>query len=306
VILAHGLLVVDVAKGAGFMITTHAEPQSFALSGDESSLAVSDGSGRVTLWDTRKGALLRSFPLGGDPVALSPDGSTLVAGGQSLLAWDTRAGTELLHLPDTQAYDFGFADGGQEIVTASSTQVVTYDRSGKVKPGGGGAETGGTFATIVSPNGRFAASSAPDGHGLQVFEVHSWGPRQLVVIDACEEHVWPHFSQNGRLVFAKGGPRWVKGFEVGSFKPYASYHATGGRELAAFADDLTRVVVTRAGVDAAVVVVETKAEIKLEKAFGEEAGYSFSGDGRFIAGSAGKTVRVWDAKTAKVIHEIQG
>ncbi|MFO0760290.1 MAG: WD40 repeat domain-containing protein [Byssovorax sp.] len=303
---AKGLFVADLAKGKGFIVTTGAAPGGFSFSADGGKLAVSDGSGRTTLWDTVAGTLLRTFPLGGDPVALAPDGSSVAAGGDALAWWDASSGMELLHLTELQVFDLAFTDGGKELVTANSTQVTVYDRAGKQLPGGGGTDTGATFATVLSPTGRWVAASAPAGHGMQVLELHAWSARQLVNVDSCEEHVWPHFADSGRLLFAKGGNRWVKAFEVGTFKPYASYHAKVGQDVVAFADDLTHVVVTRPGADASLVTVETKAEIKLEKALGAEASFTFSADGRYLAGSAGKVVRVWDAKTGKLLHEING
>jgi hypothetical protein len=304
--LEKELLVLDLAKASGYSITTHAPAKAFSLSRDEAQIAVLDASNRVTLWDTRKGTLLRTFPLGAEPLVLSPDGRTLAAGGEGLVAWDTQTGDELVHLLDTQVFEIVFSDDGKELLTANSVQVTIYDRSGKTLPGGGSADTGATFATTLAPNGRWAAASAPAGHGMQVMDVRSFKPRQLVEISSCEEHVWPHFSPNGRLLFAMGGSRWVKGFEVGSFKPYASYHATPGRELVAFADDLTRVVVTRGGKGAVLVVVETKAEIPLEKGFTEDAAYAFSADARYLSGEAGKVLKLWEAKTGKLLYEITG
>jgi WD40 repeat protein len=195
------------------------------------------------------------------------------------------------------------------VVTGNNTQVAAFAIDGGAKlPGGGSGDTGGTFGIALSPDGRFAAASAPAGHGLQVFDVHAWSPRTLVVVPegACKEHVSPVFSPNGRFVFAWGGSRWVKGFEAGSWKPYASYHAPPGREVVAAAADLSRVVVTREdGRDAMLVNVGNGAETKLERAFAESATYAISDDGQHVAGTAGNVVRVWSAKTGRIEYEEQ-
>jgi WD40 repeat protein len=280
-------------------------------------LAVSESGGRVTLWDVGKGALRHTWSGGGSAMVFSPDGKRLaiaaasadilVAGG-SVAVRDTASGSEVARA-STDATPFGVAlgaNGEDLVVETNNTSVAVYSAAdGKKLGGGGSAETGATFGIALSPDGRWAAASAPAGHGLQVFDVHAWGPRTLVVVPegACLEHVAPEFSPNGRLVLAYGGQRWVKAFEAGTWKPYASYHAPPARELARAAPDVSRVVVTSAGGrDPAVVTVATNAEIKLERPL-EDASFAISADGLHVAASAGGAVRVWSAKTGRVEYD---
>ncbi len=212
-----------------------------------------------------------------------------------------------------------FGAGGKELVVVknnTSVEVYSADTGAKL-PGGGDAQTGATFGMTLSPDGRWAAAGAPDGHGLQVFEVHAWSARTLVVIATCREHVFPDFSPDGRFVFAYGGARWVKGFEVGTFKPYASYHAQEGRAVTGSAADLSRVVVAadtegkppppagarRAGRGPAVVTVGDNAETPLERPFGDDAYYYVSTDGALVAASEGASARVWSARTGRVTYD---
>jgi WD40 repeat protein len=136
-----------------------------------------------------------------------------------------------------------------------------------------------------------------------VFDVHAWGPRQLVTVNACEEHITPFFSSDGRRVFARGGTRWIKGFETGTWKPYASYHARAGEEVDTVADDLSRVAVTRGGADPGVVTVETGAVVKLARPLPEQTSYVMSPDGLLVAGAMDGVARVWSAKTGAVLYE---
>ena len=304
-----GIEIIDPANGAGFAIG-HASPEALALSEDGSLVAVS-GSDRVTLWNAATGALLHTFPIAARSLELSRDGKRLALGGDSLAAVrDTASGAEIMRAtPDFPAFGLAFGNGGKELViTGNNVAVAVYAiDTGKLLPGGGTAETTATFGLSLSPDGRWAAASAPAGHGLQVFDVHAWGPRTLVVLPegACREHIGPAFSPSGRFVFAYGGQRWVKGFEVGTWKPYASYHAPPGREIQSVAGDLSRVVVTRdEGRGAAVVNVSNTAETKLDRAL-ESGSYAISADGLTVAGVGGGAARAWSAKTGKVTFEEQ-
>jgi WD40 repeat protein len=302
------LEIVDVRTGAGFSLApiTDAHP---TLLTDETRLLVVEGS-RTTLWDVAKGVLLRTFPEPGPAFDVSPDGKQIALGSESrVTVRDLDSGTEIVHFDvDRSAFEIVFGAGGKELVVESNNTTVDVFSlpAGTKVPGGGGAETGATFGIALSPDGRYAAASAPAGHGLQLFEVHAWGPRTLVVVPegACQEHVAPWFSRDGKHLYASGGQRWVKGFEVGSFKPYGSYHAPPGKLVAATAQDLSRAVITmEEGKKPAVVNVGNGAETALEKALSGDASYSLSADGNFVGGSAGGVVRVWDAKTGKVVYE---
>src|SRR5205085_1701961 len=96
---------------------------SVALSPDGATLAACAAtvgnrySEPVRFWDTRSGTLQKELadqPHSARPIALSPDGSILAAGGKSIKLWDVRTGKLLRelfgHLKKTQALTFS-ADG---------------------------------------------------------------------------------------------------------------------------------------------------------------------------------------------------
>ncbi|MFT3769434.1 MAG: hypothetical protein QM820_28690 [Minicystis sp.] len=307
---ASGIEFVDAVTGAGFMVN-QASVEAFAFSADESLLAVSAG-GQVTLWDVAKGAVRHTWPGGGANLVFSADGTKLARAGESLLAvHDTATGKEIMRsTPDFNPFGLAFGANGKElVVTGNNIQVAVLSLdTGSPLPGGGGADTGATFGIALSPDGRWAAAGSPAGHGMEVFDVHAWAPRRIVVVPegACREHVSPAFSPNGKFVFAYGGQRWIKGFEAGSWKPYASYHAPPGRDIASAAADLSRVVVTREdGRGAVVVNVSNNAETSLERAFEDSPAYAMSADGLHVAGIAGGAARLWSARTGKVEYEEQ-
>jgi RNA polymerase sigma factor (sigma-70 family) len=129
------------AKTGRLLRTCKATGSQAAAAGDPSrrlftSLAFSpDGRTLVTnassfdepvrFWDTRTGDLKKEFTdkgHGGQPVALSPDGSILAAGGKTVKLWDVRTG-ELLrelsgHLKIT--YSIAFSADGRLLVSGGS------------------------------------------------------------------------------------------------------------------------------------------------------------------------------------------
>jgi RNA polymerase sigma factor (sigma-70 family) len=115
---------------------------SLALSPDGGTLVTNAGGAGsffdepVRFWDTRTGELQKEFAdkgHGAHPVALSPDGSILAAGGKSIKLWDVRTGKLLRelfgHLKITQSITFS-ADGrllvsGGSYGTTNAWEVAT-------------------------------------------------------------------------------------------------------------------------------------------------------------------------------------
>lgn len=118
--------LLRTCKAAGSPAATVSSDRLFtsvALSADGVTLATCPATmgntfgGPVRFWDTRSGELKKEFtdkPHSARPIALSPDGSILAAGGKSVKLWDVRSGKllrELVgHLKKTQSIVFS-ADG---------------------------------------------------------------------------------------------------------------------------------------------------------------------------------------------------
>lgn len=312
----EAILFIDVTTGAGYSIN-EAEVEYLAFSPDDSRLAIA-GNGRVTLWDTAKGTLLHTFPGATSALSFSHDGKRLAVGRElppdngGLVIYDVEKGTELKQIKGySMPFQIELSKSGKEVaVQFLNISVEVYSTETGTKIGnGGGAETGGTFSFIISPDGRYAAASAPGGHGMVASEISGWSPRTLITVDDCKEHIWPFFSKSGTLLFGKGGNKFIKGFETATWKPYASYHAPAGRWVVSSANDLSKVVVTQAETmsRAVVVTVETGAEVPLERAFVGTSemtpSYEISPDGKYVVGSGGDSLLVWSAKTGKVEYE---
>jgi WD40 repeat protein len=140
--------LLRTCKAAGLQAATAASDSShcfltsIALTPDGRTLVTNAASPSaffdepVRFWDTQTGELKKEFAdkgHGAQPVALSPDGSILAAGGKSVKLWDVRTGKllrELLgHLKTTQAITFS-ADGrllvsGGSYGTTNAWEVAT-------------------------------------------------------------------------------------------------------------------------------------------------------------------------------------
>ena len=298
-----GMDVMD-ATGAGFTVTASGVGD-YASSPDESQLALAGDE--LSLWDLKAGKLIHSWPGSASSIVFSGDGKHLAAGLDGVSVFDTASGKTLFHTTyEGPVNEIVLNQDGTEVIIMSNY----VDVSGWLVPSGakianGSAQTGATFGMDLSSDGRWAAAAAPDGHGLQVFDVHAWGPRQLIDNVSCQEHLSVSFTRNSKLVHGHGGLRWIKAFEVGTWRPYASYHASPGRVVYAAADDMSRVVVAdeKTG-EAWVVTVETRAEVKLEKPFSAETYYFMSSDGLHVSSGDDNTMRIWSAKTGKIVYEV--
>ncbi len=307
------LEIVELPTGSSTILTTGARIISTAR--NATHLITSDDSDRLVLWDLKfktqpqhwqsSATAVAAADLWPPLVAISPDGTRIAWGGKPIKVWNERA-EEIANL-SVDYYLAQLVVTNSELITTSNNTTIQALRidDGK-EAAAAGFDTGATFPALVSPDGRWAAGSAPAGHGMAVSEVHRKGSvRQIVEIDDCHHHVSPTFSNDSRRVFAWLGGGWVKAFETGSWTPYASYRTSPDRSIASISDDLGRVLTTKEATDPRVVVVSTTKETPLETPFTTAVRYSLSEDGLMVLGmDENKEVRVWSTKTARVIYTI--
>jgi hypothetical protein len=262
--------VIDPESGEGFSVRTGSPIVASAASG--ARLALLEATGRLTVWETTSGTLARTWkrPALTDAdvpmVVLSRDGARVAVASTSIAVLDVATGASLLErTPDVPA--FGLELSGAEVgYTVNNLVVHVAAVDGGAVLAEQGFETTATFAVAVSPDTRWGAGAAPAGHGLAVADLRAkGGVRQLVGDTTCDAHISPAFSADSRHVYARGGSKWIKGFETGTWRPYASYHARPDQEIVGHADDLSRVLVARAGEPPRVVVVSNQREISLRE-----------------------------------------
>lgn len=305
--------VVDVTDGTSAVLTVGALVESLDLRAER--FATADASNRVILWDLGGKTPPRAWkvaPKVSDydtdvPLVISRDGSRVAYGTRELIVWDAESGKELSRTP-REFFISQLTVTQRQIGSVHNYQVIQVaDADNPTKVTAEATfQTGGTFGVALSPDMKWAAGAAPDGHGMQVADLRvPAAVRSLVDGTDCRHHIYVAFSSDSRYVYAHYGQDRVKGFETGTWKPYASYAVGGGRTIAAMADDLGRVVVVKDDLAPTVVVVSTQKETPLERPFETPSSYSMSEDGSVIVGTdERRAARVWSARTAKVIYEI--
>jgi WD40 repeat protein len=161
VVVADGRKIESLRlDGCAQMWTAPLPASAFAFSGDGTTLAVAQESGRVTLLDSSSGRDLRAWDLTGYlfGVALSPDGRHIAAAGESG-AWliDRASGAvQRLDAPSRTLYSVAFSADGSLLVAASPLLVLWEATTGRQVlqfPG----DRGTAFA-FFEPNGRSVLS----------------------------------------------------------------------------------------------------------------------------------------------------
>jgi hypothetical protein len=333
---AAKLHVISVDDGSGLTLDAGATIASFEVYSEGRRLAAADATGRVSVWDLPSEALLFEAnvapePANQVPVALgvSRSGAHLVVVGTEMVAFDLAARTERWRIPATSGVDR--VTVGEELV--ATTEMNLRAHAWSLRDGATRAEvsfdTGATFQVTVSPDARFAAGSAPAGHGLQAAGFSRPDElRQLIGDTTCDAHIFPRFSADSKLLVARGGSRWVRAFDAASFAPHATYRAPDGWVLVADADDLSRVLVyDTLAKRLRIVVLSGRRQIELAQpkrvsALGapppkdasnsawaeahESWIFTFSSDGALLVGAGPEGISVWNAADGRVTYRLEG
>lgn len=262
-----------------------------ATSGDHSVFATNGTAGQVKVWEAASGRLLQSFSLGGEggPVALSHDGSRLVASnGTHFAVWEVETGRRILRLA-MPAEPKGALQGG------NSLSAFVAD-------------------VAISPDGSRVAATNRDGEsavwdvltGRVVWARVAFGPRLLSL----------HFSADGQTIVGAGKQGKVitadanTGKQLGVFVPGGE----SARPLAISGDGKHMLVGTDDGV---VALYDSASGNELRKFAGmgdAPTAAAFSADGKLlVAADHLRNFAVWQTTTGKrvltpknVTHQING
>lgn len=304
--------VIDLESGDAYAIRTGSAISAWATTRDPANVALLERTGRLTVWDATRGALVRSWarPAPSEPdytaVALSRDGARIAVATDGLVVLDVASGEQRFQ-KDLPSPAFGMGFTGDVVgVTSNNTKVLAWIVESGAAAGSESFATGGTFGVAISPDARWAAGGAVDGHGLQVADLRGTGTlRQLVGDTTCDAHIAPAFSADSRHVYALGGSKWIKGFDTGTWAPYASYYAPAGRLIDAHADDLSRVLTRDAeGADPRVIELASHREVRLAGA-DREASFAMSSDGTRVVAHARAAVQVWNATDGALVYRVE-
>jgi WD40 repeat protein/transcriptional regulator with XRE-family HTH domain len=300
---------------------------ALAFSPDGSKLATASMDGNTRIWDRATHEALRLSttmtvvdqfsPDGGNEfaesftqtLAYSPDGRQLATARTSdnvAHVWDAQTGAELMRLehdgvvlaiafsPDGQYIATGSSDGSTRIWNRAGIQVgrTTTDRSSP------------TFAVAFSPDSHYLATGGFSFAAEVVQVPQGTDVLQLPLDDSAQNLAW---SPDGKAVAAASND--------GTARIWA---LDGGHEIARMPMGFDNVVYevefspdgTQVATASADGVVRTWQATKAWQDVGLNHGDSviavaFSGDGRYLASSAGTTAYIWDAHTGAQLQRLE-
>lgn len=307
--LGKKVSIVPIANGEARALPDRKTPVQalvFSVKGDR--LAAVEEGGDVHVWDPSSGKLIADLS-GGPPgevtsIAFSDDGAKLAVASSAVAIWDVGRKKKLCALEESWGFQMAFTRDLGSLVTTGNGQSARWDAATCAKKATGFASTGGTFGSWVSPDGKYVAAAAPDGHGLELFDARGFqGVEKLAKSFGCKDHVGPaRFSRDGEILLVSGTYQWFRSFRVDSRKTIASYDVPRAEEVSSivFFDDGERLLVVRGDkgelVSATSKVVAYTLELKGATTF------DISWDNHFLLGAGAGAAHVWDAATGKLVR----
>jgi WD40 repeat protein len=266
----------------------------------------------VTIWDLQSGRDLRTIGPATDysfqSFAVSPDGSSIVLGGNSepyefggtsaVRAWDTSTGEELWRIGHGRdVNEVAFSADGEHLATADWEGIAKIvDRSGRVVQVLGG-QGGFNFSDVAfSSDGRLVATAEWSG-SVERVRIWDWAKGDaLLTIDA--EGPWPQvdFDPNGPRVVLSGSDGIAEIWDVESGERLAVLAGpAGGVNDLAFSPDGSRVATASGDGLVRLFDADTGApELSLRASGCAVEGVAFSPDGTKLAStSTCDGVRIW-------------
>jgi len=307
---------VDTGKAKHTLEGYDSKVYALDISPDGKTVACGVDDSTVMLWDLRTGELKRTLkghdcPL--DSVAFSPDGKTLASGGGmsahsgEIMLWDAETGKMLSSYSALgPPYVFvAFSPDGKTLACGGSAgQPVSLMTERRKSPVGIEIDEGSqVFALAFSPDGRLLAVGVDD-------TVNLCDPTTGKVKTTLRGHtdlVWDvAFSPNGKIVATASDDGTLKLWDTASGALMHTLKGHGGSATSvAFSPNGT--IVASGGGDGTVILWNPRTgrqKMRLRGDEGRVLGVDFSAGGNLLAGSAGGTVKLWEAASGRLLASL--
>lgn len=318
VVLVHAdrVRIVDPTTAKTTWLLPHAgavdHVSVLASRGSQGSfVSLTAGEKHASLW-TPGGALVTTFPWirthGVQAITVSKDAKrAAVLLGDRVVVGSTDAAAETKPLAsfDTggPCFSVAFHDDGRHLVVASAHQATVFDLQKNVIVGDShSTDTGGTFPTSLSPDGRWVAASTAAGHKLTVWQSVPWRTvAHLGTAPDCGNHVSCAFSDDGGFLYGAAGSAWSKAFEAGSWRVvHAANPGRGSKHVYTLLSDNGYIGLRGEASNVEIVDAKTKVVLTAIQTDPTET-VRLSPDGAYAVRFGGKGFSLLETRTSRVV-----